>query len=77
MLQAKEVTIEYNETTGRWKVDYKGPSGVYQCTEYGMLQGATIQQVYLAAGRAVLAAANLVIPKPKDLTIRVLTDSDG
>jgi hypothetical protein len=77
MLQAKEVTIEYNETTGRWKVDYKGPSGVYQCTEYGLLHGATIPQVYLAVGRAVLAAANLVIPKLGDITIRVLTDSDG
>jgi len=63
MLQAKNVSIKYNNANGAWHVRYQGPSEVYQAREWGIgPTGQTIYDVYQTAGQAVLAASNLVLP---------------
>jgi hypothetical protein len=69
MIQAKNVKIRYNRTPGSWSVEYQGPSGVYTLREWGLLPDATLEAVYKAAGQAVLAASNLVVPPINEVEV--------
>ena len=74
MLNANNVKIKYNNVNGAWSVTYQGPSRVYKLTEWGLLPGAGVKQVYRAAGDAVLAMSNLVLPPMDEIEIEIVDE---
>jgi hypothetical protein len=76
MLQAKNVKIKYNGNNGAWFVEYQGPSKTYKCEEFGVLPGADFHAIHAAAGQAVLAASNLVIPPMNGVDFTFVLDTE-
>jgi hypothetical protein len=75
ILQGKDVKLKYNNINGAWRIKYKGPSEVYQCEEFGIMQpGAAIKQVYRVAGQAVLGMSGLVIPPINEIEIEIVDE---